>query len=157
MNLNNIILAIILLLLFFNTSESKNRKLKRKKESFWYYIDKPIESKFDTIDVKVKLLDNIDTLNRLVYCGNRSYDLNMNFKIINLISGNYNDSTILIKIYCPLDVIESKWLKNNKEYIFRLCKYLSHYDVITCHSKDKYWDDLIRKDFYFYQIIKEIE
>ncbi|MES2763477.1 MAG: hypothetical protein V4677_14785 [Bacteroidota bacterium] len=76
----------------------------------------------DTIlELKVKLIDHLDSVKeKVVYCGGFEIRWNCRFQVIEVIKGPYNRSEISISILCPLEMIESKWLQNEKTYVYRL-------------------------------------
>jgi len=79
-------------------------------------------TKHDTIlQLKVKLIDKLDSVKeKFVYCGGFEIRWTFRFQVIEVIKGPYNKSDIPINILCPLEMIESKWLQNEKTYIYRL-------------------------------------
>jgi len=72
------------------------------------------------IQMQVELIDKLDTIKLVGYCGVIKFDMTFKYKVIKVIGGNYNDSTILINQICPTEAIQYKWMQNNTIYTYKL-------------------------------------
>ena len=80
------------------------------------------ESKSTILKVEVELLTNIDSITLPAYCGIFKWDMTFEYKVINVIQGNYDEKTILINHFCPREAVENKWIENNKVYTYTVKK-----------------------------------
>ena len=78
--------------------------------------------KFDTLEVKVRLTTNLDSIQLPPYCGIVAWDMTFEFEILEVLSGNYSDKTIRINIKCPLEAVQNKFLETGEKYQYRLVK-----------------------------------
>ena len=74
----------------------------------------------DTIEVQVKLIDKVDSIQLFPYCGVHVVHMTLKYQVIKVISGNYKDTTILINHICLREMIENKEVRNNGLYIYKL-------------------------------------
>jgi len=82
--------------------------------------------KKDSLDVKlieltVKLSDDVKKIKLPPACGIfQPTDMTFKFKVIKVISGEYNPKTVLINFRCPRELIERKTLEKGKLYNYKL-------------------------------------
>ncbi len=78
--------------------------------------------KSDTLEVKVRLTTNLDSIHLPAKCGIVAWDMTYEFEIIEVLSGDYFDKIIRINIQCPREAVQNKWIETGKEYQYRLIK-----------------------------------
>lgn len=92
-------------------------------------------TKKDTLEVKVRLITNLDSINLPPYCGEFAWEMIFEFEIIKVLSGDYTNKTISINIQCPREVVQNKCLETGKEYQYHLIK---GYKIKEILGGDKY-------------------
>lgn len=76
----------------------------------------------DSLEVKVRLKTQLDSIRLPAYCGIAYWKMAFEFDVLELVSGDYQKSTIDIIIGCPREAVENKWLEQGKEYTYKVCK-----------------------------------
>lgn len=76
----------------------------------------------DTIEVRVKLVTNLDTVELLPYCGHMMWRTTFDFEILEVLNGTYTDKSIKVSITCPREAVEFKRLLNGGVYYYHLTK-----------------------------------
>jgi hypothetical protein len=78
--------------------------------------------KRDTLEIKVKLLSNVDSVLLLPACGTLAWDMSFEFEIIEVLKGVYEHETIVINIQCPRGFVEDKLLVTDSIYKYCVAK-----------------------------------
>jgi len=76
----------------------------------------------DTLEVKAKLITNLDSVLLPPYCGMVAWNLTFEFELTEVLKGTYPAKQIRINIMCPREAVEHKWLVMGQENQFRLVK-----------------------------------
>ncbi len=74
------------------------------------------------IELRVKIIDDVDSLKLYPDCGIFLIDLTLKYKVIKVLKGNYSRDTILIYHVCPRLLVNSGVLESNRIYTYRLKK-----------------------------------
>lgn len=109
----------IILIIIISLFSCQNKTIDKSKTTQGY--DNYLSSKSDSlIQLKVILIDKVDTIQLPPYCGSLIFDMTLKYKVIKVISGDYIESTILINHICPREAIQNKWVKNDTIYNYKL-------------------------------------
>lgn len=105
----NLLLVVLLFLSICGFAQSRARK------------EVSTTSSETTLQLKVKLLDQLDAAHLPASCGvYEPIEVPYQYKVLEVLSGNYKTKTIWINLRCPREQIENKLLENNKEYTYTL-------------------------------------
>jgi hypothetical protein len=111
----------IILIISISLSCCQNKTTNKSKIIGVYDDSLGSKSKSDSfIQLQVILIDKVDTIQLPPYCGSLILDMTLKYKVIKVISGDYNESTILINHICPREAIQNKWVKNDTVYNYKL-------------------------------------